>query len=77
MPVTAIKRTEKVYLRLRPREAELIRAKAEAMGLTIAEALRYWIAAGMRGELPVDGLFVPPRLGALDADVSAPAELAS
>jgi hypothetical protein len=52
------KRSIKVQIRLRPQEAEALRATIRAMGLKQTEALRGWIAAGMRGQLPVEGVLM-------------------
>jgi hypothetical protein len=54
------KRSIKVQIRLRPQEAEALRATIRAMGLKQTEALRGWIAAGMRGQLPVEGVLMAP-----------------
>jgi hypothetical protein len=54
------KRSIKVQIRLRPQEAEALRATIRAMGLKQTEALRGWIAAGMRGQLPVEGILMAP-----------------
>jgi hypothetical protein len=71
MPAT--KRSKKVQIRLRPNELEALERIIQAMGISQTEALRGWIAAGLRGALPIEGVLMPQAM----EPPAAPAEAIS
>jgi hypothetical protein len=58
MSVRAPERNRKLVTRVRPHEGEAVDAVAQRPGLSVSELLRAWIAAGVKGDLPVEGYLV-------------------